>query len=1064
MSDKMIPIPLNKLINWIFAEYKNHKTIFGIPENKFFKKSNNTSISIFDEHCETPIGPAAGPHTQLTQNIIASYLCGARFFELKTVQIKDDLDIEKPCIEAEDEGYNTEWSTELTVNQAYQEYVKAWFIIHILKKIFSLSKNKEKSLVFNMSVGYDLSGIKSPKIDSFIEDLKDASQNEFFNRCKDTVKNEIKRINYPQIPDNIDNYIDNISANISNSITLSTMHGYPPEEQEAICKYFIKEKNLHTFIKLNPTLLGYNYVRNLFNEMGYSYIQLKKESFTNDLQYNDAIQMLKELKTFAIKHNREFGIKLSNTLPVINSKKKLPTDEMYMSGRTLFPLTINLAKKISNEFEGDIKISYAGGASHFNIKDIFATGIYPITLATNLLKPGGYLRLKQLAEGLEQSLLNYNANKIDNEKLKLIADLAIQNKDYFKNKKITDNHKINKQLPLFDCALTPCVENCPIHQDIPEYIKLINDKQYEQALKLILQKNPLPHITGYICDHKCMLKCTRWYYDDPVLIRDLKKIAAENGFHKFIKQQLTKADKNYKKVAIIGAGPTGLSAGYFLSKYGFDVTIFDKRKNPGGTVQYVIPNFRLPRKAIENDIEIIKMMGVKFQLGVKKLLSIDDLKEQGYKYICLAIGAGKSNKLNIVNKEKNTFDAIEFLEQFNIDKTKINLGEYVAVIGGGNSTMDGARAAMRVNGAKKVYIIYRRTKEFMPANIEEFDNAIAEGVIFKELLNPVSFSNKILRCQKMKLGEKDNTGRKKPIPIENEFEEFKIDTVISAIGEVVDTKFLLENGIEFNKNKIVVDKDILKTNLENVYIGGDALRGPSTVIEAIADGTKIANSILIKEGISPKKDEQSLDIADIDKRINDINLKKGYLQKSENGLETDNQIERESQRCLECNLICNRCVEVCPNRANIMIKRISHKFTPLDSIQLDSEHLTGQAQTNTNSNFNNIYQIIHIDGMCNECGNCETFCPYLDSKPYKDKLTLYWNEEDFINSKNNGFILKNSELLKFRIRLNNIIYDIKFNDNGEIISGIPAFNDELNNVIKIIWKVYKDYNYLFLKT
>ncbi|MEA3475826.1 MAG: putative selenate reductase subunit YgfK [Candidatus Cloacimonadota bacterium] len=1030
----MRPIPFKKLIQWIFEEYKQHKSIFGIPEVKFFSKNSKSHIKIFGENCEIPIGPAAGPHTQLSQNIIASYLSGARFFELKTVQIKDDLDIEKPCIEAEDEGYNTEWSTELTVSQAYQEYVKAWFLIHIIKKIFSLSKNKEKAFVFNMSVGYDLSGIKSPKIDSFIEGLKDAYKNEYFNKCKHTLKKELKIINYPQVPDNIDNYIDNISTNISNSITLSTMHGCPPEEQEAICKYLIEEKNLHTFVKLNPTLLGYNYVRNLFNEMGYSYIQLKKESFTNDLQYNDAIQMLKELKTFAIKHNREFGIKLSNTLPVINSPQKLPTDEMYMSGRTLFPLTINLAKKISEEFEGDIKISYAGGASHFNIKNIFATGIYPITLATNLLKPGGYLRLKQLAEDLEQSLLNYNANKIDNEKLKLIADSAIQNKDYFKNKKITDNHKINKQLPLFDCALTPCVENCPIHQDIPEYIKLINDKQYEQALKLILQKNPLPFITGYICDHKCQLNCTRNYYEDSLLIRDLRRIAAEKGFEKIIGKITPSKQKIESKVAIIGAGPTGLSAGYFLSKYGFDVTIFDKRKNPGGTVQYVIPDFRLPRKAIENDIEIIKMMGVKFQHGVKKVLSIKDLKEKG-KYICLAIGSGKTEKLRINGNKKNIISVIEFLEQFNIDKAKIKLGENVAVIGGGNSAMDGARAATRVKSVKKVFILYRRTKEFMPANIEEFNNAIAEEVIFKELLNPVSFSNKILKCQKMKLGEKDNTGRKKPIPIENEFEEFKIDTAISAIGEVVDTKFLLENGIEFNKNRILVNEDTLETNLENVYIGGDALRGPSTVIEAIADGTKIANSILIKEGISPPKDEKSINIAGVDKRINDINIKKGYLQKSENGLETDNQIEKESQRCLECNLICNRCVEVCPNRANVAIKTKS-------------------------SNFNNIYQIIHIDGMCNECGNCATFCPYENGKPYKDKLTLFWNEEDFINSKNNGFILKNSESLEFRIRLDNKIYDIKFNDEGEIISGIPAFNDELSDVIKIIWKVYKDYKYL----
>ncbi|MCK4339566.1 MAG: putative selenate reductase subunit YgfK, partial [Candidatus Cloacimonetes bacterium] len=223
----MRPIPFNKLIHWIFEEYKQHKSIFGIPEEKFFRKKNKNNIKIFGENCEIPIGPAAGPHTQLSQNIIASYITGARFFELKTIQKLDELHIEKPCIDAQDEGYNTEWSTELTVSQAYNEYVKAWFILHLLQKSFHLSLFDERAFIFNMSVGYDLEGIRTSKVDNFIEGLKNASNNVFFNECKDILKDQIKDQKLTEI-DEI--FIDSISPNISNSITLSTMHGCPPEE------------------------------------------------------------------------------------------------------------------------------------------------------------------------------------------------------------------------------------------------------------------------------------------------------------------------------------------------------------------------------------------------------------------------------------------------------------------------------------------------------------------------------------------------------------------------------------------------------------------------------------------------------------------------------------------------------------------------------------------------------------------------------------------------------------------------------------------------------------------
>ncbi|NJD21218.1 MAG: putative selenate reductase subunit YgfK, partial [Melioribacter sp.] len=544
MSDKMQPVPFQKLLDWIFQEYINQKSIFGIPSSKFYYVKEKGDEKIFDECIETPIGPAAGPHTQLTQNIICAYLTGGRFFELKTVQKLDDLKIDKPCIDATDEGYNVEWSQELKLDESYDEYVKAWFLIHLIKNLFGLSKSK-RGFVFNMSVGYDLDGIKTPRMDRFIEELKDASKNELFTNYKTILIKQISNGNLLESDFGFDKIklekliseIENISPHISNSVTLSTMHGCPPREIESIAKYLIKEKGLHTYVKLNPTLLGYDFVNDTLHKLGYNYILLDKNSFDHDIQYHDAIPMINRLRSFASAYNKTFGIKLSNTLGVKNTIQALPGDDMYMSGRSLYPLTINLAYKLANEFNGEINISYSGGANNNNIKEILETGIRPVTFATELLKPGGYFRLSQIAETIEKNSSKFDKSLRKNTaRLKILAAASLSDKNYSKERREINSIKIPKTLPLFDCYIAPCQEACPIHQDVASYIKLVEQKRYEEAYELIISKNPLPHITSYICDHQCMYHCTRWDYDDPVLIRDLKKEAVLNGYDSYLKK------------------------------------------------------------------------------------------------------------------------------------------------------------------------------------------------------------------------------------------------------------------------------------------------------------------------------------------------------------------------------------------------------------------------------------------------------------------------------------------------------------------------------------------------
>jgi len=1017
MSDKMVQIPFAKLVHWMLEEYKQSQTIFGVPEVKFFKKSNDQKLNLFGEVMETPVGPAAGPHTQLAQNIIAAYLSGSRFFELKSVQIMDELEFPKPCILAEDEAYNTEWSTELPIMGAFEEYVKAWFALHILQK--ELFNQSERRFMFNMSVGYDLKGIQSPKVDQFIEGLKDASGTAIFKECLASLLENIDQFQ------NLDRaYVENISPTICTSITLSTMHGCPPAEIEAIIKYLLSEKKLHTFVKMNPTLLGYEYVRNTFDKMGYKYIGLKEESFTHDLQFKDGVEMLKRLKAFAVKMKKDFGIKMSNTLPVKITKSELPGEEMYMSGRALYPLTINLAYKLASEFNGDLKISYSGGADAFNIERIFATGIQPITVATTLLKPGGYTRFKQIADLLEPLMANQEATKLNMENLKVLAESAFDDVNHLKEKRDVISRKTELQLPVLDCFLAPCTVGCPIEQDVPEYLRLVGEKRYEEAFDVIVSKNPFPFITGTICTHHCMTKCTRLDYDESVHIRGQKLVAAEKGYAGYMQKLTELKPKSSAKVAVIGAGPSGLAAAYFLAKGGMEVTVFDKRKKAGGTVEFVIPDFRISREAISKDLKLIEKMGVQFEFGIDPNVSVADYKAKGFQYVYLAIGAGKTKALELTGDTGRVMGAISFLEAFNANKEGLRLGKHVAVVGGGNSAMDSARAALRVKGVETVTIVYRRTKDYMPADKEELHYAVKEGVIFKELLAPVSLTDGALKCQVMELGQPDASGRRRPEAKAGVFETLPIDTVLAAIGELIDVDWLKSNGIEVGaKGKIMVHEETLETSVNDVYLGGDALAGPWTVVGAIQHGTKVAKAILEKEQhefkqafasrISFNKEAQLLEIAE----------KKGVMKPV-----CDH--EQESSRCLECNTVCNICTEVCPNRANLMIA------------------VNSQGLTNHN-------QILHIDGMCNECGNCATFCPY-SSDPYKAKLTLFWSEKEFQESSNSGFLIidEGPEALVM-LRLGGEISKVTFDQAGK--TDVPIDNA----IAALVWTVIKQYAYLY---
>nr|WP_113866888.1 putative selenate reductase subunit YgfK [Brenneria salicis]NMN90214.1 putative selenate reductase [Brenneria salicis ATCC 15712 = DSM 30166]RBP62162.1 selenate reductase Fe-S subunit [Brenneria salicis ATCC 15712 = DSM 30166]RLM31221.1 putative selenate reductase subunit YgfK [Brenneria salicis ATCC 15712 = DSM 30166] len=1029
MGDVMRPVPFEQLLERMFAEYRQSRAIFGIPESQFYRRDPSLQMRVFGERCDTPVGPAAGPHTQLAQNIITAWLTGGSFIELKTVQILDRLELEKPCIDAEDEGFNTEWSTEFTLPKAADEYLKAWFALWLLECLFAPRQPEQgRSFIFNMSVGYDLKGIKQPPMQNFIATMMDASGTQAFSRYRQILTRWVTR------PDRLGDIMplarqaalralpERISPHLVRGVTLSTMHGCPPDEIEAICRYMLQEKGLHTFVKLNPTLLGYRRVREILDCCGFDYVRLNEAAFLHDLQLDRALTMLERLLALARQQRLEFGVKLTNTLGAVNHKARLPGEEMYMSGRALFPLSINVAAVLSRHFQGRLPISYSGGASQLNIRAIHETGIHPITLATDLLKPGGYLRLGVCARELENSD-GWARETVDVDRLEMLAAAALTAPYHQKSWKSDETITAGDSLPLSDCYVAPCVSACAIKQDIPEYLRLAGEGRYVDALELIYQRNALPAITGHICDHQCQNNCTRLDYDRVLNIREIKRIALEKGWQGYRQRWFKPAGSgNRHPVAVIGAGPAGLAVGYFLARAGHPVTLFEREKEAGGVVRHVVPRFRIPAEKIQHDIDFVAAHGVKFVYGCDAELTIDQLRRQGFTYICVGTGAAQSHPVTLAGNNPAVWPSFHFLRRFNQGEN-VQLGRSVAVLGAGNTAMDCARAALRVPGVEQVTVLYRRGENDMPAWKEEVREARAEGVNFRFMVNPERFeTDGTLLLRVMTPGEPDAQGRPRPVATEL-LETLHMDALITAVGETPDDRHLARMGISSgDEGRPAADPRTQETARENVFLIGDVQSGSASIVAAIGAARRAADTILRRENIRDGHAARRWLNTDPE----DIYARKGQIAiRSLSADEPDAFARQEAQRCLSCNYVCAKCVDVCPNRANISVA------------------VPG---------FRDRFQTLHLDAYCNECGNCAQFCPW-EGKPYRDKVTIFSLPRDFANSGNPGFLLTDDGV---RVRYRQQVYHLDIDSRGRLDAPPP----ELTDMCRIITHIYQHHHYL----
>lgn len=981
MSKVMKTTTLSALLARMAGEYRAKDSIFEIPgsifRHLFALEAESPGLVVMSGRASLPVGPAAGPHTQIAPNIVAAYLAGARVFELKTVQKNDRLDIGKPCIDALDEGHNVEWSTELSLEEARREYLNGWIATNLLANLFS---RKPNDFIFNMSVGYTLEGIQSETMDAFIEGMRRPEATPLWDHAMEELEEFLSGDLASSAfggssVERAKTFAAHVPVRPVHSVTLSTMHGCPPDEIGRIGAYLLAEKGFDTFIKLNPTLLGFDKARSILNQLGWEHIVLSRENFEHDLQYPDALSLVSALGATAQEKGRRFGIKLSNTLANANDSGRLPGAERYMSGRALFPLTIHLAARLARSLDGyDARFSYCGGVSALNAADLVKAGMGPLTVATDILKPGGYARLAQIAREAT-SALQYAPERADPEALEALAAASLERPEYrFGWKEGTVS--IAGKLPLHDCFAAPCVHACPVNQKVPSYVKALGEGKAEQALATVLSDNPLAHITGILCDHVCQEHCSRIDYEGPVRIRDMKHIAASEASLP-AHPRPTSREAKPGRTAVIGAGPAGLACAHYLALAGFPVTVFDARQAPGGVPATVIPGFRIGRAQIAADINRIQSLGVEFEFG-HRVESLAELEEKGFDSFFLGIGAEEAKSITLKGSPLQVIDALAFLDRYSKEEKSAFPGvKHIVVAGGGNTACDAVRVATRLEGVESVRLSYRRRRADMPADLEELENAISEAKSLGEgnsplleLTLPESADPGFLVLRNMKPGEKDSSGRRAPVP-SGETTRIPCDLLVAAIGESPDTKTLEAFGIGRGADgRPAADPETMETPVKGLYVGGDARRGPSSIISAEADGRRAARAILRDHGIETPETDYRAPAIDFGKLAARGEMLPS-LELSDPGFAL-----REAERCLACDSACLRCIEVCPNRANFMLSGVEP--------------------------FAQGAQILHIDRFCNECGNCGFFCPW-EGEPFTGKPTFFDTMEDLEASKNAGF-------------------------------------------------------------
>jgi putative selenate reductase len=569
----------------------------------------------------------------------------------------------------------------------------------------------------------------------------------------------------------------------------------------------------------------------------------------------------------------------------------------------------------------------------------------------------------------------------------------------------TSHSKTTRKLSLFDCIEAPCVDQCAIDQKVPQYMQAVRDGELETAVRLTRSDNPVPAMLGRVCDHLCEPVCIRTHLDEPLAIRHIKRFIMEHEKGPAADEQQPPAGT---KAAIIGAGPGGMAVASELARAGFAVEIFEMQPYAGGMVGGAIPGYRLPAGVIEQDLAVLDALGVKihYNMMAGRDVHLSQLLQSGFQHIIITVGAQLGKKLGLEGEDcAGVMDALHFLRQSR-EGSPPEIGKRIGIIGAGDTAMDCARTAWRLSSALsdgQVSVIYRRTIDQMPADREEVQCLQEEGIDVIELVKPQQLlveegKLRSLLCRRMEYrGDRDASGRKIPHEVPDSDFEIPLDTLILAISQHAILDFFDNEPVAVNhRGYIEVDPVTFETSVPGVYAGGDVVNdGPSSIVEAAADGKAIARSILGTHGSGADPAQQApFDTTDLLHRRSHrewrIPVPHSAVTNRKNFSEvvqsyTPEQARSEAARCLDCNSYCSICVGVCPNLA-------------LQTIEVEPSEALRVKQA---------YQIVVLADLCNECGNCTTFCP-TSGEPYRDKPRLYLDREEFEAQQDNAFMVFNN--------------------------------------------------------
>ena len=683
-----------------------------------------------------------------------------------------------------------------------------------------------------------------------------------------------------------------------------------------------------------------------------------------------------------------------------------------------------------------------------------------MTVCSDLLKTGGYLRMLQYPENLEAAFDGVGAedtadlirrtarghgfvrDAADAEdaagaddasdrgdvaacarfNLRRYADEVRRDWRYRKGSFRTDRSKTARRLDLFDCIAAPCLDECPVDQQVPRYMNAVRAGDLAEAVRITRLDNPLPAVLGRVCDHLCENTCIRTHLDQPLAIRQIKRFIMEQ---EAALPPLAPRAPTETRVAIIGAGPAGLAAAEWLAWADIGVTVFEEHPYAGGMVGGAIPAYRLPQAQIDQDRALLERLGVEFRYGRRAGvdLSVADLRGQGFAAVFVAVGAQRAKRLGLPGEEaEGVIDGVTFLRGVR-EGRPATIGPRVGVVGAGDTAMDCARTARRV-GASSVALIYRRTIDQMPADPEEIHALREEGVEIVELARPLGLRVEEgrlvgLTCTRTEYrGDRDVAGRKVPHDVADSAFEIALDTLVVAVSQHAVLDLFGDRAPQLTPDGfIATDPVTLETSIPGVYAGGDVgAHGPASIVRAAADGKRAAAAIAVALGVEqagPEARPAEVAPADLNalvvrraRRDYRVSIRSTALVDRDGFDETTlgytaEEAAREASRCLDCDMLCSLCVGVCPNMA-IVTYEVGRRRAELPMLAVSGGTIetTGWAPFAVEQGF----QVAVLTDLCNECGNCVTACPTAGA-PYRDKPRLYLDRADFEAQASNAFLL-----------------------------------------------------------